>query len=73
MGRRDGWAALPWRLLVDLPNKQAREAILKIMLRDGELGPEVDLGILTEKTVSYSGSDLKHASVRVFSCLVHFC
>jgi SpoVK/Ycf46/Vps4 family AAA+-type ATPase len=60
---------LPCRLLVDLPNQQAREAILKIMVRDEELAPEVDLGVLAEKTVGYSGSDLKRASVM----FIHAC
>jgi SpoVK/Ycf46/Vps4 family AAA+-type ATPase len=53
---------LPCRLLVDLPNQQAREAILKIMVRNEKLAPDVDLRAWAEKTKLYSGSDLKSAS-----------
>ncbi|KAG8708021.1 hypothetical protein FRC08_000157 [Ceratobasidium sp. 394] len=54
---------LPCRLLIDLPGERAREEILKIMLRDDELGPDVDLGDLAKKTDRFSGSDLKHLCV----------
>ncbi|KAG9121820.1 hypothetical protein FRC07_002064 [Ceratobasidium sp. 392] len=54
---------LPCRLLVDLPGERAREEILKIMLRDDELGPDVSIGDLAKKTDRFSGSDLKHLCV----------
>lgn len=50
---------LPRRLLVDLPGEKEREAILKILLRDENLGPNLDLATLAKKTESFSGSDLK--------------
>jgi len=33
--------------------------ILKILLRDETLGPDVDLKVLSKRTPSFSGSDLK--------------
>ncbi|KAI0028115.1 hypothetical protein K488DRAFT_59514 [Vararia minispora EC-137] len=54
---------LPRRLLVDLPGEKEREEILKILLRDEALGPDVDLNELAKGTVSFSGSDLKHLAV----------
>lgn len=50
---------LPRRLLVDLPGEKEREAILKILLRDESLAPDLDLATLAKKTESFSGSDLK--------------
>ncbi|KAI0256767.1 hypothetical protein BJV78DRAFT_1272850 [Lactifluus subvellereus] len=54
---------LPRRLLVDLPGESEREEILKILLRDEDLSPEVDLKILARDTPTFSGSDLKHVCV----------
>ncbi|MCJ1330838.1 hypothetical protein MMC10_007525 [Thelotrema lepadinum] len=54
---------LPRRLLVDLPTKEDREAILKIHLKDEVLDAEVSLADLADKTPFYSGSDLKNLSV----------
>ncbi|KAI9446395.1 hypothetical protein H4582DRAFT_2116806 [Lactarius indigo] len=54
---------LPRRLLVDLPGEGEREEILKILLRDETLSPDVDLKALARDTPTFSGSDLKHACV----------
>ncbi|KAH7889284.1 hypothetical protein F5I97DRAFT_497878 [Phlebopus sp. FC_14] len=54
---------LPRRLLVDLPGETQREEILKILLRDETLSPEVDLKALAKRTETFSGSDLKHLCV----------
>ncbi|KAJ3559344.1 hypothetical protein NM688_g407 [Phlebia brevispora] len=54
---------LPRRLLVDLPGEKEREEILKILLRDEPLAPDVDLHVLAHRTDSFSGSDLKHLCV----------
>ncbi|KAI0797892.1 hypothetical protein C8Q75DRAFT_24213 [Abortiporus biennis] len=54
---------LPRRLLVDLPGGKEREEILRILLRDEVLAPDVDLNLLARKTESFSGSDLKHLCV----------
>ncbi|QRV95294.1 AAA family ATPase [Ceratobasidium sp. AG-Ba] len=54
---------LPCRLLVDLPGVEAREEILKIMLKDDELAPDVNIKDLARKTDRFSGSDLKHLCV----------
>lgn len=56
---------LPRRLLVDLPGVKEREAILKILLRDETLGPDLDLQLLATKTESFSGSDLKRMYIYV--------
>jgi len=54
---------LPRRLLVDLPGPREREEILKILLRDEALAPDVDLKALAMRTEAFSGSDLKHLCI----------
>ncbi|KAL0570823.1 hypothetical protein V5O48_011138 [Marasmius crinis-equi] len=54
---------LPRRLLVDLPGEKERAEILKILLRDETLDPDVDISSLSKQTDSFSGSDLKHLCV----------
>ncbi|KAI0306509.1 hypothetical protein B0F90DRAFT_1808197 [Multifurca ochricompacta] len=54
---------LPRRLLVDLPGESEREEILKILLRDETLSPDVNLKTLAQLTSTFSGSDLKHVCV----------
>ncbi|KAJ6502610.1 hypothetical protein C8R45DRAFT_1191925 [Mycena sanguinolenta] len=54
---------LPRRLLVDLPGERERQEILKILLRDETLGPDVDIESIGKKTENFSGSDLKHLCV----------
>jgi SpoVK/Ycf46/Vps4 family AAA+-type ATPase len=56
---------LPCRLLIDLPGEREREAILKIMLKDDELAPDVNLSTLAKKTDRFSGSDLKRKLMSV--------
>lgn len=50
---------LPRRLLVDLPTKEDRKAILQILLRDESVAADVDLDKLAAETEGFSGSDLK--------------
>lgn len=50
---------MPRRLLVDLPGEKERDAILRILLRDETLAPDVDIALLARSTDSFSGSDLK--------------
>jgi AAA+ superfamily predicted ATPase len=54
---------LPRKILVDLPLRQEREAILRVMLRDELLAGDVDLAALAVETDLYSGSDLKNLCV----------
>jgi SpoVK/Ycf46/Vps4 family AAA+-type ATPase len=54
---------LPRRLLVDLPKKEDREAILGIHLKEEALDESVSLADLAERTPFYSGSDLKNVVV----------
>ncbi|KAJ7905429.1 hypothetical protein B0H14DRAFT_2660239 [Mycena olivaceomarginata] len=54
---------LPRRLLVDLPGERERQEILKILLRDETLGPDIDPASIAKKTENFSGSDLKHLCV----------
>ncbi|CAE6425365.1 unnamed protein product [Rhizoctonia solani] len=54
---------LPCRVLIDLPDDAAREAILKILLRNEQLEGDVDLKTLARQTSRYSGSDLKSLCV----------
>eukprot|EP00123_Amoebidium_parasiticum_P017245 comp23767_c2_seq1/m.41171 comp23767_c2_seq1/g.41171 ORF comp23767_c2_seq1/g.41171 comp23767_c2_seq1/m.41171 type:complete len:801 (-) comp23767_c2_seq1:214-2616(-) len=51
---------LPRRLMVDLPDTDAREAILSIILRNEELAPTVTVARLAAETKGYTGSDLNN-------------
>ena len=54
---------MPRRILVDLPTEKDRLTILKLLLADEVLDPEVDLNDLAKRTNLYSGSDLKNVCV----------
>ncbi|KAJ0125511.1 ATPase [Diaporthe amygdali] len=54
---------LPRRILLDLPLKDSRLAILQSLLRDELLDPAVSLEQLASDTELYSGSDLKNLAV----------
>ncbi|ROW06440.1 hypothetical protein VMCG_04446 [Cytospora schulzeri] len=54
---------LPRRILVDLPLRDGRLAILQSLLRDEVLGESVSLEKLAADTELYSGSDLKNLAV----------
>ncbi|CAE6518158.1 unnamed protein product, partial [Rhizoctonia solani] len=54
---------LPCRILIDLPDQSAREAILKILLKEEQLESDIDLKELAKQTMRYSGSDLKNVCV----------
>lgn len=55
---------LPRRLLVDLPDQEAREAILEVILKEDKLANKArDIRSLAEKTTFYSGSDLKNLAL----------
>jgi len=49
---------LPRRLLVDLPDTENRLKILKVILKNEDLSPSVDLNEIAKLTEGYSGSDL---------------
>jgi SpoVK/Ycf46/Vps4 family AAA+-type ATPase len=50
---------LPCRVMIDLPDKDSRREILKILLREEAIAEDVKLEELAEKTGRFSGSDLK--------------
>ncbi|OAR03160.1 hypothetical protein LLEC1_02245 [Akanthomyces lecanii] len=54
---------LPRKLLVDLPLRDDRAAILKLLLRDETLDDSVSIEDYAERTPYYSGSDLKNVCV----------
>lgn len=54
---------LPRKLLVDLPLREDRAAILKLLLRDETLDDSVSIEEYAERTPYYSGSDLKNVCV----------
>ncbi|KAK3344960.1 hypothetical protein B0H65DRAFT_539368 [Neurospora tetraspora] len=54
---------LPRKILVDLPLVAERAKILRVMLREEQLAPDVDLDVLAKETDLYSGSDLKNLCV----------
>ncbi|KAB2954165.1 AAA family ATPase [Heliorestis acidaminivorans] len=47
------------QIQVDLPDKEGREHILKIHLRNKPVSDEVDLSILAKETVGFSGAQLE--------------
>jgi len=54
---------MPRRLLVDLPDSANRGKILRVITRDEELGPDVDLDELSTLLHGYSGSDLRNLCI----------
>ncbi|XP_073140269.1 uncharacterized protein [Henckelia pumila] len=54
---------LPRRLMVNLPDAQNREKILRVMLTKEELIPSIDFQAIASMTEGYSGSDLKNLCV----------
>lgn len=48
-----------YRLMVNLPDAQNREKILRVILAKEDLAPNVDLEAIANMTDGYSGSDLK--------------
>ncbi|KAJ3339677.1 hypothetical protein HDU93_007903 [Gonapodya sp. JEL0774] len=59
---------LPRRILVDLPDVEERTEILTILLRDEQVGESQEerasiMGAVAEKTVNWSGSDLKNLCI----------
>ncbi|KAL3827835.1 hypothetical protein ACJIZ3_016637 [Penstemon smallii] len=59
---------LPRRLMVNLPDAQNREKILKVILAKEELAPKLDLEAVANMTEGYSGSDLKNLCVTAAHC-----
>ncbi|KAJ3437821.1 aaa-type atpase family protein-related [Anaeramoeba flamelloides] len=54
---------LPRRLFVPMPEKEAREKILNVLLQDEILEENFDTQLLAQETVNYSGSDLKNLCI----------
>ncbi|KAI8180651.1 Mus7/MMS22 family protein [Colletotrichum sp. SAR 10_86] len=54
---------LPRKILVDLPLKQDRASILRILLKGEDLDDSVSIDDVARQTVLYSGSDLKNLCV----------
>ena len=54
---------LPRKILVDLPLKQDRATILRLLLKGETLDPSVSLDDYAARTPHYSGSDLKNVCV----------
>jgi cell division protease FtsH len=49
------------QVIVDAPDKDGREAILKVHSREKPLGPDVDLRKIAQATPGFSGADLANA------------
>lgn len=54
---------LPRRILIDLPDEQARRGILQLLLKDDLLAPDVSLPTIAHRSPYYSGSDLKNLAM----------
>lgn len=50
---------LPQKFCIGLPDRDARAAILRLFLKDGDLDPAVDVDGIADVTKGFSGSDLK--------------
>ncbi|KAL3849768.1 hypothetical protein ACJIZ3_011650 [Penstemon smallii] len=59
---------LPRRLMVNLPDAQNREKILKVILAKEELASNIDLEAVANMTEGYSGSDIKNLCVTAAHC-----
>jgi cell division protease FtsH len=46
------------QVLIDRPDRQGREAILRVHAKDVKLGPNVDLAVLAQRTPGFVGADL---------------
>jgi SpoVK/Ycf46/Vps4 family AAA+-type ATPase len=54
---------LPQKYYLGLPGQEARLGILKIVLKDESLGPQMSIEALAAATVGFSGSDLRSLCV----------
>ncbi len=48
------------RVMIDLPDRNDREAILKVHARKKPLGEDINLHTIAERTVGFSGADLQN-------------
>jgi cell division protease FtsH len=48
------------RVMIDLPDRDDRDSILKVHARKKPLGEDVDLRVIAERTVGFSGADLQN-------------
>ena len=46
------------RVMIDLPDRRDREEILTVHAKQKPLGPDVNLGVIAERTPGFSGADL---------------
>ncbi|CAN6334332.1 unnamed protein product [Urochloa humidicola] len=58
----------PRKIMVSLPDASNREKILKVLLCNETLAPDVDLESVASNTEGYSGSDLKNLCVTAAHC-----
>ncbi|GAA0162858.1 hypothetical protein LIER_18860 [Lithospermum erythrorhizon] len=56
------------RLMVNLPDAHNREKILRVILAKEDLGPNINLEEVANRTKGYSGSDLKNLCVTATHC-----
>jgi len=54
---------MPRRILVDLPDTENRKKIIKVILKDEELSPDVSADEISSITEGFSGSDLKNLCI----------
>ena len=46
------------RVTIDLPDRKDREEIMKVHTRQKPMGPDVNIGVIAERTPGFSGADL---------------
>jgi SpoVK/Ycf46/Vps4 family AAA+-type ATPase len=54
---------MPRRILIDLPDAANRKKILKLLLKNEELGSDFNIDQLAADTDGFTGSDLKHLCI----------
>lgn len=55
---------VPCRLYMGFPSREARRKILSIHLREEKVDPNVDFGLLADRSRRFTGSDLRNVCIR---------
>lgn len=50
---------LPRRILVDLPDRDTRKAVLEVCMRGNRVSPDVNFTMIADQLEGYTGSDIK--------------
>jgi SpoVK/Ycf46/Vps4 family AAA+-type ATPase len=62
---------LPRRILVDLPDAKAREEILRTIMGNNRMAPDVDFSAIAKRMKGYTGSDIRKICREVKARVAH--